>query len=52
MSKLDKIRTAKYSTDAQEWAMDINPHKSTKKAKEHQAGKKAIKRATGQTEET
>lgn len=45
MAKRDTARVAKRSVQAQEWSLDVRPHKSTKKAKakERQAGKKEIR---------
>lgn len=45
MAKRDTKRVAKRSIQSQNWALDINPHKSTKKAKakERQDGKKEIR---------
>ena len=45
MAKRDTAKVAKRSVQAQEWALDVNPHKSTKKAKakERQAGRKEIR---------
>lgn len=45
MAKLDTKRTYHYSIKAQSWALDVNPHKSTKKAKakERQEGRKEIR---------
>lgn len=49
MAKRDTLKTSKYSVGNQEWALDINPHKSTKKAKarERQMGKKLIREELG-----
>ena len=46
MSKLDRVRTSKYSLDIQCMTLDQMPHKSTKKAKvkERQLGKKIIRK--------
>lgn len=46
VAKRDTARVAKRSIQAQEWSLDINPHKSTKraKAKERQDGKKEIRK--------
>ena len=49
MAKRDKLRTARYSVQAQEWSMDVPPHKSTKKAKERQLGKKIIRNEIKET---
>jgi hypothetical protein len=45
VAKRDTARVAKRSIQAQEWSLDVNPHKSTKKAKakERQAGRKEIR---------
>ena len=45
MARRDKKRVAHYSVKAQDWSLDIPPHKSTKKAKakERQDGKKEIR---------
>lgn len=45
MSKRDTKKVNRMSVRAQEWALDINPHKSTKKAKarERQDGRKEIR---------
>lgn len=45
MSKRDTLRTSKRSLQAQDWSLDIMPHRSTKKAKakERQMGKKIIR---------
>jgi hypothetical protein len=50
MGKVDKLKTAWTSIRSQNWALDINPHKSTKKAKtkERQVGKKEIRKALGE----
>lgn len=42
MAKRDTRRTAHYSVKTQNWSLDKNPHKSTKKAKakERQEGRK------------
>ena len=47
MAKRDTKRTARRSVLAQEWSLDITPHKSTKKAKakERQEGRKEIDEA-------
>lgn len=47
MGKRDSKRVAKRSIQAQEWALDVRPHKSVKKAKakERQDGKKEIRDA-------
>lgn len=44
MGKSDTLKTAKRSIQAQEWALDIPPHKSIKKhkARERQMGKRVI----------
>lgn len=46
VAKRDTQRVSKRSIQAQEWSLDVNPHKSTKKAKakERQAGKKDIEK--------
>jgi hypothetical protein len=46
VAKRDTARVMKRTIQAQEWSLDINPHKSTKKAKakERQAGKKEIRK--------
>ena len=46
MGKRDTKRVAKRSVQTQEWSLDVNPHKSTKKAKakERQDGKKEIRK--------
>lgn len=45
VSKRDTLKINKRSLQAQEWVMDIKPHKQTKKAKvkERQNGKKLAK---------
>lgn len=47
MAKRDTARVAKRSIQAQEWSLDVNPHKSTKKAKakERQDGRKEIRKS-------
>ena len=46
VGKRDTKRVAKRSVQTQEWSLDVNPHKSTKKAKakERQDGKKEIRK--------
>lgn len=53
MARLDKARVAKRSVQKQEQSLDINPHKSTKKAKakERQMGKKEIRRDSTELKE-
>lgn len=45
MGSNDTRKIGKRSLQAQNWSLDINPHKSTKraKAKERQAGKKIVR---------
>lgn len=52
MAKRDTKRTSHYSIHSQEWSLDINPHKSTKKAKakERQDGKKEIREAINESQ--
>lgn len=47
MARRDTLKTSYYSVKGQEQSLDINPHKSTKKAKakERQEGKKIIREA-------
>lgn len=46
VGKVDTKRVSKRSIQAQEWSLDVHPHKSTKKAKakERQDGRKEIRR--------